>query len=471
MKKLNELYHCQYDTLIKGIKINSKEIEQGDLFVCTKGVTCDRHDFVDEALKNGAVAIVASRKIEARVPVIMVEDTNIELPKLMARFYDYPEKELSLIAVTGTNGKTTVAEVIQNLIGDDCAYIGTNGLKCKKFQEAIRNTTPDVDRMYPYLERFKKAGCHYVSIEASSESFYRHRLDNFQFAVTILTNITEDHLNIHKTIENYVECKCQLFSKTAPGGTAVLNYDSKYFKKVLSYCKEKVLTYGYRDGADLQIKQVVTKDSSTDITFIFNKKKYAVTSPLVGSFNVENLMASFLALVALGYEMEEIIGRITNIKKIEGRMEFLDFGQSYKIVLDYAHTSDALNKILTFLKSIAKKKIITVTGSAGGREKEKRKDMGKVVLENSDLVVFTMDDPRDEDVDVIIDEMIADSPCKNYIRIKDRIKAIRYALDNASANDIILIAGKGRDNYMAVGHDYLPYSDYEEIRKYFDNKK
>ncbi len=471
MKYLNELYDCDYTIEIHGIKINSKEVEPGDLFVCVMGIKCDRHDFIEDAIKNGAVAIVASRKVNSSVPVIYVKDTNAELPLLMARFCDYPEKELSLIGVTGTNGKTTVAELIQDLMGEDCAYIGTNGISCKEFNEPIRNTTPDVDRMYPYLKRFKDAGCKYVSMETSSEAFLRHRLDPFTFKVTILTNITEDHLNVHKTIKNYVKCKCELFKKTIKGGTSILNYDDKHYKEVRACCPEKVITYGRKRGADLRIKKVELAPNNTNIWFTYNKKDYHILSPLLGTFNVDNLMASLLAVTTFGYSMEEAIGRIQNIKPVLGRMESLSFGEPYQIILDYAHTPDALDNILNFLNQIKKNRIITITGSAGGREKEKRKDMGRIVLEKSDHVIFTMDDPREEDVNDIIDDLIGSCPLTNYERIEDRVKAIHKALDMARKDDIILLAGKGRDNYMAIGKEYLPYSDYDEVVKYFKKKK
>ena len=198
--RLNELYDCPYDVEIKGIKMNSKEVVPGDLFICTKGVTADRHDYVEDAIHHGAVAIVASRKIDVSVPVIYVEDTNRELPHLCSKFYRNPQDQLALVGITGTNGKTTVAMLIQDLLGSDiCGYVGTNGIKCHAFQESIRNTTPDVDRMIPYLRRFADSGCKIVSMETSSEAFFRKRLDLFQFQVSVLTNITQDHLNIHKT--------------------------------------------------------------------------------------------------------------------------------------------------------------------------------------------------------------------------------------------------------------------------------
>lgn len=472
MKKLNELYDCIYDIEIKGIKINSKEVESGDLFICTMGVNADRHDFVLDAIHNGAVAIVASRKIDVLVPVIYVENTNQELPRLMAKFCDYPESKLSIIGITGTNGKTTVAEMIQDLLGSDiCGYIGTNGIDCKSFHQSIRNTTPDADRLYPYLKKFVDFNCKYLSMETSSEAFYRHRLDGISFDVSVLTTMAQDHLNIHKTMENYVASKCQLFEKTAKGGTSILNRDDKYYETFLASCREKVLSYGYHKDADLKIINTVLKPDCTAITFQFEGKEYSIESPFLASFNVTNLCASLLATFATGIKMDEVVKRIPNLKPIVGRVESLSFQQPYQIILDYAHTIDSLSNVLTFLNQIKKGRIITVTGSAGGREKEKRPGMGKVVLENSDVVIFTMDDPRDENVDDIIDQMLSTSTNTNYERINDRPEAIKRALDLAQEDDIVFIAGKGRDNYMAIGTEYLPYSDYDEIEKYFTTKK
>ena len=224
MKTLKDLYSFCPSIEIKGIKINSKNVEPGDLFVCTMGVNADRHDFVDDAINNGAVAIVASKEISVNVPVVYVDNTNQELINICRKFYNNPDSKLDLIGITGTNGKTTTALIIQDLIGNDiCGYQGTNGIICSKFNEHIVNTTPDADRLYMYFDRFVEAGCKYLSIETSSEAFFRHRLDTLKFKVGILTNVTEDHLNIHKTIENYVSCKKELFKQVSSDGYSILN--------------------------------------------------------------------------------------------------------------------------------------------------------------------------------------------------------------------------------------------------------
>ena len=470
MKKLSELYDISDDRIIKGIKINSKDIEPGDIFVCTMGVTADRHDFIDEAINNGASAIIVSKDIPAKsVPLVKVKDTNLELRKLCAKFYDYPYEKAYMIGVTGTNGKTTVAELIYMLLGDDTAYIGTNGRKYKGKQFSMRNTTPDVDRLYKYFKEFLDNGCSTICMEASSEAFFRHRLDDIKYDIAILTNVTKDHLNIHKTIENYVSCKKELFKQVKDTGFSILNSNDLYFEEFKSIAKGNIVTYGYNEDDTLMIKDYDLKRNETIITFKYQDQDYKVISPLLGSFNVENLAAAIITLLCKGLTFNDIITRVKNIKQIEGRMEIMPFTDEYTVILDYAHTEDALANILTFLNTVKEGRIITVTGSAGGREKEKRPFMGKVVLENSDYVVFTMDDPRNEDPNKIIDDLIGESKMTNYERIINREEAIYKALSLARPKDIILIAGKGRDDYMAIGDKYLPYNDYDVIKKYYEH--
>ena len=469
MKKLSELYNTLDDRLIKSIKINSKEVEPGDIFVCTMGVTADRHNFIDEAINNGASAVVVSRDVgEKAVPVIKVDDTNLELRKLCSKFYDYPYTKAFMIGVTGTNGKTTVAEIVYQLLGESCAYIGTNGRKYKGKHFSMRNTTPDVDRLYMYFKEFIDNSCDTICMETSSEAFYRHRLDDIRYDIGIVTNITEDHLNIHKTIENYVGCKCQLVRQVKDDGYSILNSSDKYFDKFKMEAKGTVVSYGYKDSDTLKIEDYTLKRDKTIINFKYNNKTYEVISPLLGSFNVDNLAAAILCVLCKGISFDEITKRVLNIKQIEGRMEIMPFVSKYTVILDYAHTTDALDNILTFLNMVKDARIITVTGSAGGREATKRPSMGKVVLEKSDYVIFTMDDPRFEDPNKIIDDLVSESDKTNYERIVDREKAIYKALDIAEDNDIILIAGKGRDDYMAVDDKYLPYCDYDVIKSYYE---
>ncbi len=468
MKKLSELFEGYPNILINDIKTNSKEINYGDLFICIKGFSKDRNDYIDEAINNGAKAIVTNKDIKVKIPVIKVDNPNKALANICSKFYDYPNNKLDLIGITGTNGKTTVAEIIKDLIGNDCAYLGTNGIKCKKMNEKIRNTTPNSDKLFKYLDRFYKAGCKIVSMEASSEAFLHNRLNKIMFKVGIITNITEDHLNVHKTINNYVACKQKIISHIKRDGVLILNADDKYYLDTKKKANCKVLSFG-KNNADLEIIDFKEYLDKTDIIVKYNNKTFNITSPLLGEFNVYNLCAAILALISLGNSFEEIIHSIKRIKTPKGRMEFIKLNQDFHVIIDYAHTSDALKKIYSFLNKVKKGKIITVSGSAGGREHEKRKQMGKIILDNSDYCIFTMDDPRREDVNDIIDELVSDSNKNNYERIINRNEAIKKAIDMAKPNDIILIAGKGDDNYMAIKDSYIPYKDKDVVESYLKN--
>ena len=287
--------------------------------------------------------------------------------------------------------------------------------------------------------------------------------------IAIITNITEDHLNVHESIENYISSKEKIFSLLKNDGVAILNSDDSHYERLRKNIKKRVLTYGKSISSDLVIIEIKEYDTGTIFSFSYGDKIYKVISPLVGEFNVYNLSAAILALICLDFSVEEAIEKVAMIDNVDGRCEFIKYPLDYKIVIDYAHTANALKNILTYLNKIKKSRIITVTGSAGGREKEKRKDMGNVVLSLSDFVIFTMDDPRWENVEDIIDDMISDNKNTNYTRISDREEAIKYAIDLAKKDDIILIAGKGKDNYMAIEDRHVDYNDFDVVMKYINN--
>ena len=467
MKKISDLYNIDNDTLVKDIKINSKEVTEGDIFVCTMGVTADRHEFVNEAVENGAKLIVASKKIDVNVPVAYVDNTNKELISLAKKVYDFDDT-LKLIGVTGTNGKTTVALMIKHLLGNDTGYMGTNGIIANSFNEMIRNTTPDADRLYKYFKRFKDDNCNKLVMETSSESFFRNRLDELNFEIGILTNITEDHLNIHKTIENYVDCKMDLFRKVKKDGFCILNIDDGYYELALKNSNGKILTYGKQEST-LQIVDYKIYVDKTEVSLKYNDKLYNFVSPFLGEVNVYNITASILTCIALGNNIDDVIKNVPTLPKVAGRLDCLDTKTDYKIILDYAHTLDAFKKIIPFLNEVKENRLIVITGSAGGRQQDKRPLIGDYLLNNCDEVIFTMDDPRYENVLDIINDMIGENKNDNYKIIEDREKAIINVLDNAEKGDVILIAGKGIDNYMVIDDKYLPYSDFEVIYEYLKN--
>ena len=469
MKKLNELYDCNYDTEIYGIKMNSKEVEPGDLFICTMGITADRHDFIPDAVKRGAVAVVVSKDVETTVPVIKVKDTNEELPLLCSRFYDHPEEKIKLYSVTGTDGKTTTTTVFQTLMGNDkCGYLGTNGRSCAKFTMETNNTTADTDKLYMYFNDFLEAGCDSVAMESSSEAFFRGRLKHFTYDVGAITNITREHLNIHGTFENYIDCKCQLFRQIKEDGYAVLNKDDEYYDKVREACACKnIFTYGKDPDNTLQIADFQIFPNKTLIKYKYDGKDYDIESPLLGEFNVYNLACALLMVIAAGKTIEEVLPNLAKVY-VSGRLELLpDFGQNFHVMVDYAHTPNGISSLLKFVHTLSINRSIVVIGSAGERDFLKRPLMGKTVIENASYAIFTYEDPRSEDPRDIINMLVSEIQDKSkYEIVVDRSQAIKRAIDIAGENDMVLILGKGNETYEKLKDKTIYFNDIEEAEKY-----
>ncbi len=464
MKRLSDLYDIDSDVEVTGISMNSKEVKKGDIFVCTMGVTADRHDFVDDAIKNGAVALVVSRDVgEKTVPIVKVDDTNYEFPRLCQRFYDYPDKDMKIIGITGTDGKTSLALIVQALIGiKKCAYIGTNGAICEGVHDHLINTTPDADILYKYMDIFRNKGCEYLSIETSSEAFYRERLQTFEFEVGVYTNISPEHMNIHKTFDHYLNSKLQLFRQVKDNGYCIINRDEEHYEQVKENSNGKILTYGFYEESDLRIIDYKLFLDHTLITFKYDDKEFKVNSPLLAVFNIYNLAASLLVGLVEGFELDELIDNIKNIE-IEGRMDVLDTKTPYTIIIDFAHTPHSIEAILQFAEELEHNKIITVIGSAGGRDSEKRPIIGNVCGKYSDITIFTTDDPRSEDPKEICKQMASELDDKvNYEIIVDRGKAIDRAVALAEENDLILLLCKGNEPYQITDKGYEPYDEYEE---------
>ena len=466
MKKLNELYPgIGSDTLIKSIKINSKEVEEGDLFVCTKGVTVDRHDFIDEAIKNGAAALIVSRDVgQKSIPIVKVPNTNLELPYLCQKFYDYPDQKLKMIGVTGTDGKTSTTTIIQTLIGSDlCGYIGTNGRSCAKFSGDNPNTTPDAQNLYMYLDEFVRFGCHYAAIETSSEAFYRGRLQAMKFDISAYTNVTSEHLNIHGSFENYLECKKMLFKQTKKDGYCILNKDDPYFNDMKEVCNGKILTYGKDEDNDLQIKDFKVFPDHTDITFKYKEELINIVSPLMGDFNVYNLACGLLCTICAGIPLSEILKRIDDIK-VDGRLELLNTKTPYYVMVDYAHTPNGIKKLLNFVHTLDINRSIVVIGQAGERDSSKRPKVGNVVVENASYAIFTYEDPRSEDPMDICNDIISElkSTHDNYEIVIDRREAINKAINMAKDKDMVLILGKGNETYQKLSTGKIYFNDIEE---------
>ncbi|MBQ9019208.1 MAG: UDP-N-acetylmuramoyl-L-alanyl-D-glutamate--2,6-diaminopimelate ligase [Bacilli bacterium] len=475
MKKLSELYpNTNSDVEIKGISINSKEIKEGDIFVCTMGVTRDRHDFIPEAIENGAVAVVVSKDVkDVGVPIIKVEDTNKELPYLCQRFYDYPDEKLKMIGVTGTDGKTSTTTIIQTLIGKDlCGYIGTNGRSYGNFTGDNPNTTPDAQNLYMYLNEFVEHGCKYASIETSSEAFFRGRLQAMSFDVAAYTNVTSEHLNIHGSFENYLESKLKLFKQTKKDGFCIINNDDPYCEEFKKASNGKVLTYGKRKDSDLQIVEFKVYPSHTDITYKYKEKEIKINSPLMGDFNVYNLACALLCVEALGYSIESVINRLNDVK-ISGRLELLKTNTPYYVMVDYAHTPNGISKLLNFVHTLDINRSIVVIGQAGERDPYKRPKVGNVVVENASYAIFCYEDPRSEDPMAICEDIIKElkETHNNYEIVIDRREAINKAISMAKEKDMVLILGKGNETYEKLKDGTIYFNDIEEAYNAVNTRK
>ncbi|MDD4035888.1 MAG: UDP-N-acetylmuramoyl-L-alanyl-D-glutamate--2,6-diaminopimelate ligase [Bacilli bacterium] len=463
------------DIIIESIEEDSRVVANNYLFCAVKGLTVDGHDYINQAIKNGAVAVLTSKDVDADVPLIKVANTSLAMGKALSKFYNEPDKHLKLIGITGTDGKTTLTSIIYQLINriDKCGYIGTNGVECHAFNETLNYTTPFPKELYKYLSQFYEAKCNYVSIETSSEGFLTNRLSALEFIISIFTNISAEHLDKHKTMENYVESKGQLFKQTKKEGYSIINNDDDYSEKIKQFSNGRIITYGINKESDIMASNIIVGENKLLFKLKLFDDYYDIVSLLSGMFNVYNLMASIGACYLLGFDIKDLIEGVKELKPIKARINFLNYNQPYKIILDYAHTANAVKNLLEYANVIARGRIITVLGAAGGRDPIKRPLMGEIATKLSDYVIFTMDDPREEDPNDIIDDMVKNIKNNrlNYERIVDRGKAIHKALDLATKDDVIVVTGKGSDNYMAVGKDYIRYSDIEEIEKYFNQSK
>ena len=457
--KIKELLPYELNLSIMGITDDSRDVKKGYLFVATHGFHVDHYDYIQDAIQNGCVFVVCDREIDYDIPHLVVSDVNLTYIELCQKFYGVSPDDFHLIGVTGTDGKTTTTTVVKELIGD-CAYIGTNGVDVGEKSFDTHNTTPCVSELYQDLSIIKQNHCETVSMEVSSEALLHDRVHGFSFDIVGFTNITGDHLNVHKSFEEYMACKMKLLDHVKKDGWVVYNGDDEHLKTIQH---SNSISFGFDSQNQYVISHVEYLKRKTKITLTYGKEQWELVSPYVGKYNVYNIVMAFIIGRLYGVKDSILLEKIQNLRPIKGRCEFLDFGQDYDIVLDYAHTINGISSILDTFQNY--ENVIVVTGCAGGRETAKRPVIGKMIIERSDYAIFTMDDPRFEPVDSIIDQMAGDS--KDYYRYVNREEAIHFALSIAEPGSVVLILGKGRDNYMAIDDKKWPYNDYDVISKYF----
>lgn len=445
---------------------DSRKVKPGQTFVAIKGYTVDGHDFIDKAIENGATAVIAGHEVDCKVPVTVVDNPALYYQNLLVKEYCHEFDNLKLIGITGTNGKTTsawLAYQMLNLLGKKAAYIGTLGFYCGDYVEILPNTSPEILTIYKLLEKSMDLRCEYVVMEVSNFALDLKRIEGLSFVAGAFTNLSEDHLDYHKTMENYMNCKLKLTDYIKKDGVLCVNMDdpvSEKFKERFGNTK----TFGFGDYDYSIISDDIHPDH-TDINFRVYGKDYKVTTNLTSKFNVYNYFTMFSMLHEIGFSCEDLINFTKDLKAPKGRCETYKVKDGFAVV-DYAHTPDAVLKVVTAYKELAKARIITVVGCGGDRDPMKRPIMGEIASEYSDYVIFTNDNPRTEDPDKIMKDILAGVKKDNYEVCLDRREAIKKALDMIQKDDIVLLLGKGHENYQILGHEKVHLDDSEEILKY-----
>ena len=464
------------DVDIKGVNIDSRRIAEGHLFVAVKGTQVDGHTFIPKAIDQGAAAVLCEELPEERsegVTYVRVESTESAVGPVATMFYGDPSSSLKLVGVTGTNGKTTIATLLYNMfrkMGHKCGLLST---VCNYIEERAvpaDHTTPDPIELNRLLAEMVAEGCEYAFMECSSHAVAQQRIGGLKFAGGIFTNLTRDHLDYHKTFENYRDAKKAFFDMLPKGAFAITNADDKNGMVMVQNTKAAVKTYSTRTMADFKAK--IIECHFEGMYLEIDGREVGVQ--FIGKFNVSNLLAVYGAAVMLGKSPEEVLVVLSTLRSVSGRLEPIRSPQGFTAIVDYAHTPDALENVLSAIHEVldGKGKVITVCGAGGNRDKGKRPLMAQEAARQSDRVIITSDNPRFEEPQDIINDMLAGlnaQQMKKVVSIVDRREAIRTACLLAQKGDVILIAGKGHEDYQDVKGVKHHFDDREEVRKIFED--
>jgi UDP-N-acetylmuramoyl-L-alanyl-D-glutamate--2,6-diaminopimelate ligase len=459
---------------VHGIQLDSRKIQPGDVFIALAGEVHDGRQFIEQAVADGAVAIIAESPVsgfvdELAVPVVEVPDLGMEVGLIAAKFYAQPSAALYMVGITGTNGKTTTSALVAQLcrgLGGNCGVIGTLGASLDGAPVAAKNTTPDPVSLQSYLADWRDQGVESVAMEVSSHALVQGRVGGVQFDTAVFTNLSQDHLDYHGTMDSYGRAKLKLF--TCPGlRNAVVNLDDDYADQVLAAMPAgvRVVTYSVqgKPAADVVFEQLQFHSRGVTGQLRTPWGVGECSSPLQGVFNLSNLAAALAVLLVNGAELDALLEVTTSLQSVPGRMELVANTQGLQVVVDYAHTPDALNHALLALRPHVVGRLITVFGCGGDRDRSKRSIMGRIASEQSDLVIVTSDNPRTESPQAILRD-IASACTGNYQLCVDRAEAIELALSQAQAGDCVLIAGKGHEDYQIIDEERLPFSDVQQAR-------
>ena len=462
---------------ILNITHDSRKVKKGTLFIAMPGKNNDGHDYIFDAIDKGAIAVIANGRspVTNKVPIIQVKNPRKIMSKISANFYMEPSKKLNVIGVTGTNGKTTTTQIINHILNFNNFHsgsLGTLGFSTPSGIKSTGFTTPESIELQQILKMLLDGGIQYVPMEVSSHSIEMHRIEDVNFKIAVFTNLTPEHLDFHGTMDNYFNSKLKLFKKLKKEQYAIINNDDPYSNKIIKNIKCNYSSYGFKNNSNLQIQSYDLKLNNTQINFIYNDKKFTVQSKLIGKFNIYNIASAILCCLKLNISYQQITNAINCFYHVPGRMETFYLKNNNIAIIDYAHTPDAYEKIYSTVKEICKnKEIISVFGCGGERDKSKRPKMGKISEKFSKHIYLTNDNPRNENDDSIIKDILSGIINQNTISIiKNRSKAITECIKNHK-DSVIVILGKGRENYQIVKNEKIFHSDINIIKKHLDENR
>ena len=458
-----------WKTVVEGISLDSRKVGSDFLFFAIKGLRTDGNLFIQEAIGRGARVVVtegSARKF-GNVSIIEVEDIRKIMAEVARRFFGVPEEDLELVGITGTNGKTTVSFLISFLLHEareEAGIIGTIKYDLRHRTIPASKTTPDPIEIHSMLDQMRKSGCRYSILEVSSHGIDQQRVDGIGFRVCVFLNLTRDHIDYHSSMDSYFEVKRRLFN----GGIgrvpdiAVINLDDPYGKRLIEDMPgdTRTIRVGEDAGADLRAEEVELDDRGSRFTLRWPEGEKRVNTSLLGRFNLNNCLASLGVCYALGFDLESLADRLGYFPGVPGRLERVDAGQPYNVLVDYAHTDDALTNVLRMLRTITKGRVLVVFGCGGDRDRAKRPLMTRAVIRNSDRSWATSDNPRSESIEDIFSDMREGVEEEGRIDfVENRREAIRLAIDEAEQGDSLLIAGKGHESFQEFGDSVVPFDD------------
>lgn len=468
------------DFQVKGISSNSKDVLRDYVFVAIKGNRQDGNKFIGEAIKRGAKAVVIQSPVHqftsspAKAHFIKVKDARQALAKLAAAFYGNPSSKIKVIGITGTNGKTTVSYLLEGLLKKAHllpAVIGTINYRFKDKIIPAKNTTPGPIELQSLLAKMLKEHINYCIIEVSSHALDQQRVGGIDFRSAVFTNLTQDHLDYHGTLKNYFQAKAGLFKDMSPGSFVVINNDDRYGRRLKELTCAEVISYGIENDSDVMAKDIRFDITHTEFRLVTSKGEADFKTKLIGRHNVYNILATVAWALKEGIDLFTIKSALGEFSFVPGRLERIDFDGRFSVFVDYAHTQDALKNIILTLRQLSGKKIIVVFGCGGERDKRKRPKMGRVVSELSDYAIITNDNPRSEDPNEIIRDIKKGIRKRNFCVIPDRLRAIKKSLSLAKSGDIVLIAGKGHENYQLLKDRRIHFDDRHVIRRCLKSPK